>query len=99
MVFALKNELQAFRPINPEWATYHEAGSGPSFYHALVLTGETMNEENSGICNTMGMEFDYGEYDVPADHQQRSLLTGSSYIDSICWKRFTCVELEVFALE
>ena len=41
---------------------------------------------------------DYDKYDVPADHQGRSPLTGSSFIEygSKC---FTCVELEVFKLE
>ena len=56
-----------------------------------------MNEVNGGLCNTKGMR-DYGKYQVPADLLGRSPLTGGSnyeYSD----KRFTCVELEVFALE
>ena len=57
-----------------------------------------MNDENHGLCQTNGME-DSGEYDVPADHQGRSPLTGSSFIDEDGWKCFTCVELEVFKLE
>jgi len=55
-----------------------------------------MNSENNGLCNTEGME-DEGEYEVPADDQGRSPLTGSSYIQ-YGGKRFTCTELEVFAL-
>ena len=44
--------------------------------------------------------YDPGQYDVPADHQGRSPLTGSSFIDDIYGlKLFTCVELEVFKLE
>ena len=57
-----------------------------------------MNGENNGACNTKGMKWDNGQYDVPADHQGRSPLTGSSFIIN-GWKRFTCVELEVFKLE
>jgi len=56
-----------------------------------------MNYKNGGVCNTKGMKYDNGKYDVPADHQGRSPLTGSSFIDGS--KRFTCVELEVFKLE
>ena len=58
-----------------------------------------MNAENGGLCNTKGMDPDDGQYDVPADHQARSPLTGSSFIDKYGSKRFTCVELEVFKLE
>ena len=58
-----------------------------------------MNAENSGGCQTKGMKYDSGEYDVPADHQGRSPLTGSSFINEFGRKRFRCVELEVFKLE
>ena len=58
-----------------------------------------MNEENGGRCNTKGSEYDWGEYDVPADQHGRSPLTGSSYLDRGGRKCFTCTELEVFALE
>ena len=57
-----------------------------------------MNAENGGYCHTKGME-DNGKYDVPEDHQERSPLTGGSYIDDYGVKRFKCVELEVFKLE
>ena len=56
-----------------------------------------MNAENYGFCQTKGMK-DNGKYDVPADHQGRSPLTGSSFIN-YGFKCFTCVELEVFKLE
>jgi len=58
-----------------------------------------MSREGNGLCNTKGMGIDRGKYDVPADHQGRSLLTGSSDIDFHGDNRFTCTELEVFALE
>ena len=57
-----------------------------------------MNAENGGLCNTKGM-YDLGQYDVPADHQGRSPLTGGSFINENGRKLFTCVELEVFKLE
>ena len=57
-----------------------------------------MNLENGGLCQTKGMDPDAGQYDVPADHQGRSPLTGSSVIDGGGSKLFTCTELEVFAL-
>ena len=57
-----------------------------------------MKAEDNGVCNTKGMN-DPGQYDVPEDHQERSPLTGGSYIDEFGVKRFTCVELEVFKLE
>ena len=56
-----------------------------------------MNAENGGFCQTKGMG-DAGQYDVPADHQARSPLTGSSFINEYGGKSFTCIELEVFAL-
>lgn len=67
-----------------------------------------MNERNNGVCNTEGL-YDPGEYNVPADHEKMSPLTGSannpnSLMDKfLAWvvgaQCFTCVELEVFALE
>ena len=57
-----------------------------------------MNDENHGVCNTKDMNNDKGRYDVPADKDGKSPLTGSNFL-GYDWKSFTCVELEVFALE
>jgi len=61
-----------------------------------------MNKKNGGLCNAEYMAWsvaNYGQYSIPADHQVRSPLTGSNVIDADGDKLFTCVELEVFALE
>lgn len=61
-----------------------------------------MNKVNGAISCTKGMWGDRGMYDVPADQEGRSPLTGSNLLDEDYKTRFiyfTCVELEVFALE
>jgi hypothetical protein len=65
-----------------------------------------MNEQNKGVCAMSGMlpkDADYrnvdpGKYRVSPDPQGRNPLTGSKDYSG---ERnvFTCVELEVFALE
>jgi len=91
------------RKINPMHNTRPTAlscrNNGPFFRHALALGGYTMlNSENLGFCN-FG-KYHYGQYDVPADRQGGSPLTGSSFIDAASrYCRFTCTELEVYALE
>jgi len=98
MVFALTNELKVFKPKSPFNAISRDKNEGPSFSQALCLFGNPMNKENGGICNTDGMNDD-AHYDVSADEFGRSLLTGSSFIDRYGTKLFTCIEIEVFALE
>ena len=52
-----------------------------------------MNKENYGWSRTKGHEDDYGKYEVAPLPDGKNPLTGSTNIG------FTCVELEVFALE
>ena len=53
-----------------------------------------MNEENGGYAVTKESVCDYGKYEVVRLPDGKNPLTGSTL-----WDRFTCVELEVFALE
>ena len=57
-----------------------------------------MNRENDGRCNTRNLK-DPGEYGVPKDDEGKNPLTGSSiFIPDGGSRRFTCKEIEVFAL-
>ena len=54
-----------------------------------------MNEKNNGGSRTKGHKYDYGKYEVARLPDGKNPLTGSTHGGD----RFTCKELEVFALE
>jgi len=87
-----------FTTNHPERAIFHNQHRGPYFSHALVVFGPILNEGYGGRCFTEGKRDD-GKYNVPADQNGRNPLTGSSFIDDRGRNAFTCLELEVFALE
>jgi len=93
MIFALTNKYQVFNPLNPKSALFHAQFYGPSWEGALALYGPIMNEEDRGSCKTSD------NYIVPGDKDERSPLTGSSRAVNRYTERFTCVELEVYALK
>ena len=53
-----------------------------------------MNKKDNGWSHTKGDEYDYGKYEVVRLPDGKNPLTGSTHE-----YKFTCVELEVFALE
>jgi len=74
------------------------------FQTALGLRGIQMNAENVGVSNTVCSKkrtsYDWGKYSVPISNSGKSFLTsGVKYPNKGGEKRFTCVELEVFALK
>jgi len=87
MVFALTGSLEVYKTKHPPMALVHSWEHGPAFQHALNM----YDGKRKGICETKGIH-DLGEYDVPADENGNSPLTGSR-------GSFLCEELEVFALE
>ena len=95
-LFALTNEYKVFKPSNPSIAVTHGKSYGPVFSQALGLYLNPLNITDGGICNTLSSN-DYGEYDVDQEENEASVLTGSN-VRKNGDKRFTCVELEVFAL-
>ena len=80
MVFALTGKLQVFKTHNPSEAVGLSKDFGPYFLYALALSGTPMNHEHYGLCNTMDM-VDLGDYQVPADEEERSPLTGSKHLN------------------
>ena len=89
-VFALTDKMQVFKPKNPKEAVRHNSMWGPYWYNALKLYGDMQN----GWSFTKGHEYDYGKYEVARLPDGKNPLVGST--DE--FDRFTCVELEVFAL-
>ena len=88
-VFALTGTLQVFKPKNPERAVGHHRLAGPYWYNVLVL----YMDGQDGYSDTKGSFYDYGQYEVVRLPDGKNPLTGSTD------DRFTCVELEVFALQ
>ena len=76
------------------------------FYSALCLESNPMNAVNGGMCN-INKKFNDGEYNVEEikiggflsmGSTTKNPLTGSTYSKSEAECRFTCTELEVYAL-
>lgn len=100
MLFQLTNGLEVFKTRNPSDPVGHYDYDmrAPLFYGALCLDGSPLNAKNIGRCETKGKN-DYGKFDVPEDEEGRNVLTGSKFFNEHGSRCFTCVELEVFALQ
>jgi hypothetical protein len=89
---------QIYRVIDAQKATYCNSSWGPNFGgQALGLYGVPLNKEDTGGCYTNG----YSEgafYGIKSDSEGNNEVTGEGHKQKGDFKRFTCVELEVYGV-
>ena len=91
--------MQAFKTNNPEAAVESGKSSSGPRWEAALRTGNLMVDGMmiDGSCHLKGYEFDHGKYNVDfiidGERNRINPLTGSKT------NKFTCTELEVFALK
>ena len=96
-IFSIDRQ-QIYRPVATQKAIYSKSTQGPSFgCDALGLVGDQLNEEDGGHCFTNG-DYNGPIYRIKCDSQGIHEVTGEGKGQQEDEKKFTCVELEVFAV-
>ena len=89
---------QIYRVVNAQHAIYCHSSWGPNFGgEAFGLCGNPLNKEDAGDCYTNG--YSNGSiYGIKSDSEGNHEVTGEGQKRKDDYKKFTCLELEVYGV-